>query len=166
MGPAKLVDRSADVNRLAFRIPYLDLPRSEAARAYFRVAEPRTGLVVGTSPRASRSRRVRPGSLPIIGRCSASAPNLGPWSRQRTQNRQTSSSSWAICFAVKTRDKSPRCALCAGGSSNITKPLGSSISAFMMSRMSLRVLEKTRQFTNAFWTSSCRASVQKSYRSL
>ena len=67
-------------------------------------------------------------------------------SRQRTQKRRTSSSSWAMRFGVNTRDMSPRCVVCTGGSSNMTTPLGSSMPAFMMSRMSLRLLEKTCQF--------------------
>ena len=53
-------------------------------------------------------------------------------------------------------------AVWTGGSSNITTPLGSVMFALMMSRMSLWVLENTRQFTSAFWTSSWRERNQKS----
>ena len=63
---------------------------------------------------------------------------------------------------VKTRDMSPRCMVCSGGSSNRITPGGSSTPALMMSRMSLRVFENTCQLTSAFSTSAWRDSAQKS----
>jgi hypothetical protein len=53
-----------------------------------------------------------------------------------------------------------------GGSSNIITPGGMSNSDCTNSRMSLRLLEKVCQFANAFSTSECRDSAQKSYFSL
>ena len=89
-----------------------------------------------------------------------SEPTSG--SRQRTQKSRTWSSSAAMRRGVKTRDMSPRCIVCTGGSSNRMTPGGSSMPALMMSRMSLRVLEKICQLTSAFSTSAWRDSAQKS----
>ena len=83
-------------------------------------------------------------------------------SRQRTQNSRTWSSSAAIRRGVNTRDMSPRCIVCSGGSSNRITPGGSSTPALMMSRMSLRVLENVCQFSSALSTSAWRDSAQKS----
>ena len=63
---------------------------------------------------------------------------------------------------VKTRDMRPRCVVCTGGSSKRMTPGGSSMSALMMSRMSLRVLVKVCQSSSAFSTSAWRDSAQKS----
>ena len=87
-------------------------------------------------------------------------------SRQRAQKSRTWSSSAAMRRGVKTRDMSPRCVVCSGGSSKRRTPGGSSTPDLMMSRMSLRVLEKVCQVSRAFSTSACRDSVQKSKRSL
>ena len=75
-------------------------------------------------------------------------------SRHATQNARTWSSSSSMRRGVNTRDNSFRCTVCSGGSSNSSTPGGSSMSALMMSRMSLWVLEKVRQSISAWLTSS------------
>ena len=57
-------------------------------------------------------------------------------SRQRAQNARTSGSSAAIFFGVNTRESTPRCFVCWGGSSKMKKPGGNSMPDRMYSTMS------------------------------
>ncbi len=103
-----------------------------------------------------------PSSIPItrIGTTLANSATISKVgsptssSRQRAQKSRIWSSSAAMRRGLKTRDMSPRCSVCSGGSSNITTPGGSSTPALMMSRMSLRVFENTRQSMKACSTSA------------
>ena len=81
-----------------------------------------------------------------------SVPTSG--SRHARQYARTWSSSSFMRRGEKTRDISPRCIVCNGGSSNNTTPDGSSIPDWMISRMSLRMLENVCQLTSAFSTSA------------
>ncbi len=56
-------------------------------------------------------------------------------SRQRAQNSRIFGSSAFIFFGVNTRDSTPRCTVCSGGSSKMNTPEGIGTFILMISRM-------------------------------
>jgi hypothetical protein len=111
-------------------------------------------------PRSMPMTRIGISAPRSLTKSNRSVPTSG--SRHETQYARTWSSSAFIRRGVKTRDISPRCVVWTGGSSQRITPLGTSMFALTISRMSPREDDIVRQSTSACSTSAWRDSAHTS----
>ena len=114
-------------------------------------------------PRSMPMTRIGSSAPRSVTKSNRSPPTSG--SRHAAQKSRTCCSSSFIRRGVKTRTSGRGASCASAGPRTSPRPAGSSIPDWMISRMSLRALEKVSQLTRAFSTSAWRDSAHTLRRS-